>query len=83
MAHIAVDSRFNAIIEEHEPVRQLGSGFIFTEGPLWHPVEKNLIFSDMPGDVRRRYVPGQGVSEIARPSNKGNGMTYDLSLIHI
>ncbi|MDA8585008.1 isochorismatase family protein [Rhodobacteraceae bacterium] len=80
MAHIAVDQRFNAIIEEHEPVRQLGSGFIFTEGPLWHPIEKTLLFSDMPGDVRRKYTPEQGVSEVARPSNKGNGMTYDAEL---
>ncbi|MEM9523682.1 MAG: isochorismatase family protein [Pseudomonadota bacterium] len=80
MGHIAVDRRFGAIIEEHEPVRQIGTGYIFTEGPLWHPVEQTLIFSDMPGDVRRRYVPGQGVREIARPSNKGNGMTYDADL---
>ena len=83
MAHIATNDRFWSIIEEHEPVRQLGSGFIFTEGPLWHPLEGHLIFSDMPGDVRRKYTPGAGVSEIARPSHKGNGMTYDLSLIHI
>lgn len=34
----------------------------------------------MPGDVRRKYVPGAGVSEIARPTNKGNGMTYDATL---
>lgn len=80
MAHEAVDDRFRALIEEHEPVRQLGSGFIFTEGPIWHPIEKHLLFSDMPGDVRRKYVPGQGVSEVARPSNKGNGMTYDADL---
>ncbi|MEM7547069.1 MAG: isochorismatase family protein [Pseudomonadota bacterium] len=80
MAHQAIADSFHGIIEEHEPVRQLGTGFIFTEGPLWHPIEKHLIFSDMPGDVRRRYVPGQGISEIQRPSNKGNGMTYDADL---
>lgn len=80
MAHTAVADSFQNIVEEHEPVRQLGTGFTFTEGPLWHPVEQSLIFSDMPGDVRRKYVPGQGVREIARPSNKGNGMTYDANL---
>jgi len=80
MAHIATDDRFRSLIEEHEPVRQIGTGYIFTEGPLWHPVEQTLIFSDMPGDVRRKYVPSQGVSELARPSNKGNGMTYDADL---
>ncbi|WP_299549108.1 isochorismatase family protein [uncultured Tateyamaria sp.] len=80
MAHKALDDRFNKLVEPHEPVRQIGTGYIFTEGPLWHPVAQSLIFSDMPGDVRRQYVPGQGVREIARPSNKGNGMTYDADL---
>lgn len=80
MAHEAVADAFHQIIETHEPVRQLGIGYIFTEGPLWHPIEQSLIFSDMPGDVRRRYVSGQGMSEILRPSNKANGMTYDAEL---
>ncbi|MEM8872473.1 MAG: isochorismatase family protein [Pseudomonadota bacterium] len=80
MAHIAIDGRFRTLIGDHEPVRQIGTGYIFTEGPLWHPAEQTLIFSDMPGDVRRKYTPGSGVSEIARPSNKGNGMTYDAEL---
>ncbi|MEM5585686.1 isochorismatase family protein [Roseibium sp. AS2] len=80
MAHQAIADGFHKIIDVNEPVRHLGTGFIFTEGPLWHPVENHLIFSDMPGDVRRKYVPGQGISEIARPSNKGNGMTYDADL---
>jgi hypothetical protein len=51
----------------------------FTEGPIWHPVDHYLLFSDMPGDVRRRW-DRQGVREVMRPSNKGNGMTYDADL---
>ena len=32
----------------------------------------------MPGDVRRRWDPGRRAStEVANPSNKGNGMTLD------
>ena len=80
MAHRAIDGRFNEIIDPNAQVEQLGSGFTFTEGPLWHPVEKHLVFSDMPADVRRRWSPGTGVEEILRPSNKGNGMTYDADL---
>ena len=80
MGHIATDQKFFSLIEEYAPVHQIGTGYIFTEGPLWHPVDQSLIFSDMPGDTRRRYVPGQGVSEIEKPSNKGNGMTYDAEL---
>ncbi|WP_420409828.1 isochorismatase family protein [Hoeflea sp.] len=79
MAHQAVDPDFRRLIDEHAPVRQPGSGFTFTEGPIWHPVEQYLLFSDMPGDVRRRFDKS-GVREEMRPSNMGNGMTYDRDL---
>jgi gluconolactonase len=79
MAHDALDPSFRRLIDEHAPVRQLGSGFSFTEGPIWHPVEHYLLFSDMPADVRRRW-DRSGIREVMRPSNKGNGMTYDAAL---
>ena len=79
MAHQALDPAFRRLVEEHAPVRQVGSGFGFTEGPIWHPVDNHLLFSDMPSDVRRR-LDRSGVSEIMRPSHQGNGMTYDADL---
>ncbi len=80
MPHLAIDSRFNDIIDASAPVERLGTGFIFTEGPIWHPAENHLLFSDMPGDVRRRWSASGGVEEVMRPSHKGNGMTYDAGL---
>ncbi|HEX4213309.1 MAG TPA: SMP-30/gluconolactonase/LRE family protein [Candidatus Dormibacteraeota bacterium] len=65
------------LIDPSVELETLGSGFIFTEGPIWHPVGRYLLFSDMPGDVRRRWSEAEGVSEARRPSNKCNGMTYD------
>jgi gluconolactonase len=79
MAHEAVRPEFRSLIDEHAPVRQIGSGFMFTEGPIWHPGEHYLLFSDMPGDVRRRWDKA-GMREVLRPSHKGNGMTYDAEL---
>ncbi|WP_306119048.1 MULTISPECIES: isochorismatase family protein [unclassified Roseitalea] len=79
MAHEALDPAFRRLIDEHAPVIQAGSGFDFTEGPIWHPVDQYLLFSDMPGDVRRR-LDRAGVREVMRPSHKGNGMTYDADL---
>jgi gluconolactonase len=79
MSHQAMDAQFHALVDEHAPVLQIGSGFEFTEGPIWHPLDHYLLFSDMPGDVRRRW-DRQGVREVMRPSNKGNGMTYDADL---
>jgi gluconolactonase len=65
------------LIAEDAEVERIGAGFTFTEGPLWHP-DGYLLFSDMPGDVRRRWDEESGVTEVANPSNKGNGMTWDL-----
>ena len=79
MAHTAHGPAFHRLIDEHAPARQIAGGFIFTEGPVWHPVEQSLYFSDMPGDVRRRWDRG-GVREVMRPSNKANGLTFDAEL---
>jgi len=80
MAHEALDPAFHQLIDEHAPVIQIGSGFTFTEGPIWHPQEQYLLFSDMPGDVRRRWDRRSGMREVMRPSHKGNGLTYDRDL---
>ncbi|WP_114376334.1 isochorismatase family protein [Elioraea thermophila] len=79
MAHIALDPAFRRLIDEHAPVRQLVGGCTFTEGPVWHPEEQALYFSDMPADVRRRWTEA-GVREVMRPSNKANGLTFDAEL---
>lgn len=78
--HLAKDAAFNTLIDPQERVHQLATGFQFTEGPLWHPQENYLLFSDMPGDVRRKWSPAGGVEEAMRPSNKGNGLTFDKNL---
>jgi gluconolactonase len=64
------------LVPEDAGLERLGTGFTFTEGPLWNP-DGYLLFSDMPGDVRRRWDEENGVTEVANPSNKGNGMTWD------
>jgi gluconolactonase len=67
------------LVEEGSAVDRVATGFTFTEGPIWHP-DGYLLFSDMPGDVRRKYTPGQGVEEVMRPAFKCNGMTLDANL---
>jgi gluconolactonase len=80
MAHIALSRAFESLIDVSRPVSDIATGFMFTEGPIWHPIENHLLFSDMPGDVRRRWDQQGGVSEVKRPANKCNGMTYDANL---
>src|SRR5512143_3845111 len=57
MTHATMRPEFEELIDPYAPVAQVGSGFTFTEGPIWHPVEHFLLFSDMPADVRRRWDP--------------------------
>jgi gluconolactonase len=78
---VAVDvqsEKLTQLVDEDLEVEQLGSGFTFTEGPIWNP-DGFLLFSDMPGDTRRRWDDQGGVSVVASPSNKGNGMTLDAN----
>ena len=80
MSHETQRQTFIDLIDAEAPVSQVATGFIFTEGPVWHPLDHYLLFSDMPGDVRRRWDPEHGVVEVKRPANKCNGMTYDADL---
>jgi gluconolactonase len=65
------------LVDEGAEVVQVATGFTFTEGPIWNHAERFLLFSDMPGDVRRKWSEAEGVVEVMRPSNKCNGMTYE------
>ena len=69
--------RLLELIDRDAVVERICTGFQFTEGPIWDPREQCLYFSDMPGDVRRRWSARDGVREVRNPSNKCNGMTYD------
>ena len=80
MSYTALRREFSDLIDLDAPVDRLAGGFTFTEGPIWHPRDQYLLFSDMPADVRRRYDERGGVREVMQPSNKCNGMTYDANL---
>jgi gluconolactonase len=73
----AESDQLHELIDANAEVEQIGTGFTFTEGPIWNPSGNFLLFSDMPGDTRRRWDDQSGVTEVAKPSNKGNGMTLD------
>jgi gluconolactonase len=79
MRHEALDPVFELLIDLDASPRQLGSGYQWVEGPVWHPTKQFLLFSDIPGDIRRRWDDA-GVIEVLRPSRHGNGMTYDRAL---
>lgn len=71
------DARLRSIVDPDARLETLGSGFAFTEGPVWHPRERHLIFSDMPGDHMRKWRADGRISTFRKPSNKANGNAYD------
>ena len=71
------DERFRAVVGDDLPFEEVGSGFEFTEGPIWHHVEKHLIFSDIPGNIMRCWRPDGSVETWRTPSNMANGNAYD------
>ena len=58
-------------------VERLATGFMFTEGPVWHP-EKFLYFVDLFGSRLLKWVPGRSVQVARENTNEGNGLTLDL-----
>ena len=77
ISHDIRDSRLLDIVDKDAPVEQLATGFIFTEGPVWHPTQRHLIFSDMPGDHMRKWTPDGTVTTFRKPCHKANGNLYD------
>ena len=63
------------VLETTEPER-LATGFIFTEGPLWHP-DGYWYFVDLRRNQLLRLTPGKE-PEFVRTTIGGNGTTFDL-----
>ena len=72
------DERFRQVVGDDAPVEELANGFDFTEGAVWNHVDGYLIFSDMPGNVMRKWTAADGIQVFRRPSNMANGSFYDL-----
>ncbi len=67
------------IVDADASLEKVAGEFLFLEGPIWHPVEKHLTFSDIPGNELFRMDAAGTVSSFRKPSNMGNGNTYDAN----
>ena len=63
-------------ILETTQLEKVASGFVFTEGPLWHP-EGFFYFVDIRANLLYRMVLGQQ-PQVVRTTKGGNGTTFDL-----
>ena len=78
MVHDVLNDGFLEVIDPEAAPEKIGGGFDFTEGPVWHPREKTVVFSDMPGNHMRVWTEAGGVATFRKPSNMANGNAYDL-----
>jgi len=72
------DDRFRQVVGDDSQLEQVATGFMFTEGAMWNGKAGELTFSDMPGDVVRKWSAENGVTVFRQPSNNANGHYYDL-----
>ena len=63
-------------IEESPQPERLARGFVFTEGPLWHP-DGHWLFVDVRANLIYRLAPGGRPEIIREQSGSSNGMTFD------
>ena len=61
-----LDPAFDRLVPPDARVEKVAGGFTFTEGPLWRP-SGDLWFSDVVGNVVRRWSPDGKVVELMRP----------------
>ncbi len=73
------DDRFKRSVKRAEPIEQLWTGGKWTEGPVYSPAYRCLIWSDIPNDRRMRWDELSGTVAVMR-SGQGyytNGSTLD------
>lgn len=66
-----------SLIAPGSQVTKLAGGMKFTEGPVWLPKEKKLVFSDIPNSKLMQWSEADGLS-LYRPSEQANGNILDL-----
>ena len=64
-------------ILETTQAERLATGFVFTEGPLWHP-DGFYYFVDVRASMLYRITPGRPHEVVREKTGGGNGTTFDL-----
>ena len=81
MAYIQpLASGFNQLVSSDAELSVHGTGYGYAEGPVWHPVDRALLFSDIIGSTRQSYVPGEEIRQVVDSTSNANGMTFDREL---
>jgi gluconolactonase len=71
----AKSEKFWQLVDKNAEIRQVATGFAFTEGPVFSR-RGYLLFSDIPNQKIMKWERGQ-VTTLRENSNKANGLTFD------
>ncbi len=77
LALFAADLQAGSLVQDGAKVKKLAGEMKFTEGPVWLPNEKKVVFSDIPNSKLMQWSADEGLSEF-RPSEQANGNILDL-----
>ncbi len=73
-----LDPRFRRLFAGYVRVERLWTGAVWSEGPVWFPAGRYLVWSDIPSNRMLRWSEDSGqVSVFRAPSNNSNGNTID------
>lgn len=83
-----LDPALDALLDVDTVVENLGSGFNWSESPVWDPAQGALLFSDVPENRVYRWKDGAGITVAIEPSGftgsvyngrerGSNGLTLD------
>ena len=71
------DPRFERLVGASARLVRIADGAIWAEGPVYLPDDDALVWSDVRGNVVRRWSPTEGAHDLYRPSDFANGHTLD------
>ncbi|UWR38417.1 SMP-30/gluconolactonase/LRE family protein [Sulfitobacter sp. W074] len=71
------DPDFWNYFDEGARLEKIADGFGFTEGPIWHPAEGWLLFSDIQESRQYIWTEDSGHRVFRMPSNQANGNFFD------
>ena len=75
---IVLDKSFAKYLSGESFIQRLFTGMTWAEGPAWSAGGCYLVWNDIPNNVKYRWLADDGhVSVLQKPSNHGNGNTYD------
>ena len=77
MAAEVRDPRFHSVVGGTAELQPWAAGSCSPRGRSGIRPENYLLFSDMPGNIIRRWTQAGGVTPFRQPSNMTNGLTYD------